>query len=169
MNQIKTAIWLAVALVLAWLAYQNHQLGQQVQAQASTAGQLSQRLDTAAATIRSQQKSLTLQASQQQATAQDMATLQRRISGLASRYTAAQINLETITHEQPDATRWGDTPVPAAVQRLFDSTDGAGTAAPPATADPAMRPGNAVPATDTAVPEQPTAGTNPTGHPGRTG
>lgn len=169
MNQIKTAIWLAAALVLAWLAYQNHQLGQQVQAQASTAGQLSQRLDTAAATIRSQQKSLTLQASQQQATAQDMATLQRRISGLASRYTAAQINLEAITHEQPDATRWGDTPVPAAVQRLFDSTDGAGTAATPATADPAMRPGDAVPATDTAVPDQPPAGANAAGHPGRAG
>lgn len=169
MNQIKTAIWLAVALVLAWLAYQNHQLGQQVQAQASTAGQLSQQLDTAAATIRSQQKSLTLQASQQQATAQDMATLQRRISGLASRYTAAQINLEAITHEQPDATRWGDTPVPAAVQRLFDSTDDTGTAATPAAADAAVRPGDTVPATATAVPDQPPAGANPAGHPGRTG
>ncbi|MEC5206384.1 hypothetical protein QF022_001340 [Vogesella perlucida] len=169
MSQIKTAIWLAVALVLAWLAYQNHQLGQQVQAQASTAGQLSQQLDTAAATIRSQQKSLTLQASQQQATAQDMATLQRRISGLASRYTAAQINLEAITHEQPDATRWGDTPVPAAVQRLFDSTDDAGTAAAPATADPAMRAGDTVPAAATAVPDQPPAGANAAGHPGRAG
>lgn len=169
MNQIKTAIWLAAALVLAWLAYQNHQLGQQVQAQASTAGQLSQRLDTAAATIRSQQKSLTLQASQQQATTQDMATLQRRISGLASRYTAAQINLEAITHEQPDATRWGDTPVPAAVQRLFDSTDDAGTATTPAAADTAVRPGYAVPAAATAVPDQPPAGANPAGHPGRAG
>lgn len=169
MNQIKTAIWLAAALVLAWLAYQNHQLGQQVQAQASTAGQLSQRLDTAAATIRSQQKSLTLQASQQQATTQDMATLQRRISGLASRYTAAQINLEAITHEQPDATRWGDTPVPAAVQRLFDNTDDAGTAAPPVTADPAMRASDTVPAAATAVPDQPPAGANPAGHPGRAG
>ena len=169
MSQIKPAIWLAIALVLAWLAYQNHQLGQQVQAQASTAGQLAQQLNTAAATIRSQQKSLTLQASQQQATAQDMATLQRRLSGLASRYTAAQINLEAITHEQPDATRWGDTPVPAAVQRLFDSTDDAGTAASPTPADTAMRPGDAVPTTDTAVPDQPPAGANAAGHASRAG
>lgn len=93
--------------------------------------------------------------------AADAQALLQRLDSAARAATARATQLEAITHEDQDARRWGDTPLPAAVVRLLD------TGAAPATAPAAgagLRAGDGVPDAASPARHQPPTGADPAGH-----
>lgn len=168
--------WLAV-LTISLLAagagftiWQQHSnattLQQQLTASNTQRDALDSQLKTAAETISTQSgQILTLvDLGRQQADA--VAAQLQRMEAITRNATARAVKLEAITHEDPDAQRWGDTRLPDAVASLLDNTASGSDPAGPPDRDAGLRAGGGVPDPGQWPADQPPAGAEPAVHAG---
>lgn len=126
---------------------------------------LSGQLETARLTIGTQGSQIDTLTTINRQQAEDVRDQLKRLDTITRNATARAAKLEAILNEDQDAKRWGDTRLPDAIARLFDTAQATADPAPSPDRAPALPAGGDVPAADQQPEDQPPASAEPNGNP----
>lgn len=177
MNGVRDNLkWLAVLVCLLLAAGAGFTLWQQSRDNASLQLQLTasntqrdrltSQLKTAETTISTQSGQIITLADLHRQQAADVTAQLQRLDTITRNATARAVKLEAITHEDEAARTWGDTRLPAAVARLFDTTQAGGDSAGPSDRDADLRTGGGLPDPGQRATDQPPTGAELAEHTG---
>lgn len=172
MNPLTTYVrWASIAAaagLIGWAAYtvwdikaERDTLQGTLATVTATRDGLQKQVDQAATTISTQAGQIGTLIKLDDQRQADTRILLARLDALQRSFSQRAIQLEALTHEDPDSRRWGDTPLPADVARLLNFPARL-TAADSSPADRADHPGaDALPPAGHQAGTQPPAGGGP--------